>query len=62
MAESMSVPFLGRIPIDLAVRESCDQGKPHAYYNSKTPSGLAMAAAFEPLLGLPERTCDGPQA
>lgn len=62
MAKSMGVPFLGRIPIDPAVRETCDQGKPHAYYNSKTPSGLAFAAAFDPLLALPERECDGPQA
>lgn len=62
MAASMNVPFLGRIPIDLAVRESCDLGKPHTFYNSKTASGQAMAAAFDPLLALPGRECDGPQA
>jgi Mrp family chromosome partitioning ATPase len=62
MATSMGVPFLGRIPIDPAVRETSDQGKPHAYYNAKTPSGQAFAAAFDPLLALPERDCAGPQA
>jgi Mrp family chromosome partitioning ATPase len=62
MAENMGVPFLGKIPIDMAVREACDQGKPHAYYNSETPSGKAMSEAFGPLLDLPEAAdCDGPE-
>ena len=62
MAENMGVPFLGRIPLDPAVREACDTGKLHAYHNGNTPSGKAMAAAFDPLLALPEREdCTGPQ-
>ena len=62
MAESMGVPFLGRIPIDPAIREACDTGKLHAYYNGNTPSGKAMAAAFDPLLALPEcGDCTGPE-
>jgi ATP-binding protein involved in chromosome partitioning len=65
MAREMGVAFLGRIPIDPAVVESCDNGKPFvlAYQESETakgferivqsildPGGRPEAAGFKSLL------------
>lgn len=46
MAKEMDVPFLGQIPIDPIMVESCDSGKPliHAYAQS------AAAKAFKPVV------------
>jgi len=52
MAKEMQVPFLGRVPIDPAIAQACDEGKPFIYHYSKTPT----AQAFEKLLKLiPDR-------
>jgi ATP-binding protein involved in chromosome partitioning len=40
-AEKMGVPFLGEVPIDMALRESCDQGRPIVV--SAPDSGSARA-------------------
>jgi len=46
------VPFLGRVPIDPAIAQACDEGKPFIYHYSKT----ATAQTFEKLLKLiPDR-------
>ena len=52
MAESMGVPFLGRIPIDPAIGVSCDDGKPFVYHYNKTETAKAFARITEPILAL----------
>ncbi len=47
MAAEMKVPFLGRIPIDPAVGDSCDSGKPFIYHRGCSES----AKAFEAIVG-----------
>jgi ATP-binding protein involved in chromosome partitioning len=41
-AVRMGMPFLGEIPIDLAIREGCDQGRPLVAAYPESP----QAAAF----------------
>jgi ATP-binding protein involved in chromosome partitioning len=65
LAEEMSVPFLGRVPLDLAVREAGDAGVPTVISAPESPAGRALVEMAEGLLatldGLPERT-GGPLA
>jgi len=44
MAKEMGVPFLGRIPIDPAVVEASDEGRPFVYFHGKTEAGKAFTA------------------
>ena len=59
LAEELSVPFLGRIPLDLAVREAGDQGRPTVFSAPDSPAGRSLAEIGERLLsslgGLPPR-------
>ena len=55
MAKSMNVPFLGRIPLDPLVVKSCDEGKPHAYFQLDSDSTRAFQACFATLLDLTRR-------
>ncbi|NPU85181.1 MAG: Mrp/NBP35 family ATP-binding protein [Syntrophaceae bacterium] len=48
MAQSMGVPFLGRIPIDPQIVEASDNGTPFVYHHS----GTEAAAAFQPIVGM----------
>ncbi len=50
MAEEMGVPFLGSIPIDPAIVEASDDGKPFVYHYNKTESAKAFTAAIKPIL------------
>jgi len=52
MAADMGVPFLGRIPIDPAVGEACDDGKPFVYHYSRTETAKAFERVVTPILGL----------
>ena len=52
MCTELAVPFLGRIPLDPQIVNAGDSGEPFAYLKSKTPAGIAMAAAFGPILAL----------
>jgi Mrp family chromosome partitioning ATPase len=52
MANEMDVPFLGRIPIDPAVGEACDDGKPFVYHFSRTETAKAFARIVAPILAL----------
>ncbi len=54
MASEMKVPFLGRIPIDPAIGESCDSGNPFIYSHNKTETGRAFEHIIEPILALSE--------
>jgi len=42
MAEEMGVPFLGRIPIDPAIVEACDSGKPYIQQYKDSQAALAF--------------------
>ncbi len=52
MAADMGVPFLGRIPIDPAVGEACDAGKPFVYHYSRTETAKAFERVVTPILAL----------
>lgn len=59
LASELSVPFLGRIPLDMAVREAGDQGQPTVLSAPGSDAGLALAKVGDELLatleGLPPR-------
>lgn len=59
MAKDMNTPFLGRIPIDPAIGESCDDGKPFVYHYSKTETAKAFARIAAPILSLPDEASGG---
>ncbi|OPZ77009.1 MAG: Septum site-determining protein MinD [Alphaproteobacteria bacterium ADurb.Bin438] len=50
MANDMRVPFIGRIPYDKEIMESCDEGKPFLYYYSQTKTAEVMEKIIEPVL------------
>ncbi|MEK7349202.1 MAG: Mrp/NBP35 family ATP-binding protein [Candidatus Eisenbacteria bacterium] len=41
-AESMKIPFLGEIPLDIAIRRYSDRGTPVSIAEPESPSGLAF--------------------
>ena len=41
-AESMNLPFLGEIPLDIAIRRYADRGTPVSIAEPESPSGLAF--------------------
>jgi len=41
-AESMRIPFLGEIPLDIAIRRYADRGTPVSIAEPESPSGLAF--------------------
>ena len=59
LAGELSVPFLGRIPLDLAVRVAGDEGSPTVLSAPGSAAGVALAEIGESLLatleGLPPR-------
>ena len=59
LARELSVPFLGRIPLDLAVRKAGDEGRPTVLSDPGSPAGTSLADIAEKLLvtlgGLPPR-------
>ncbi|MCK4326323.1 P-loop NTPase, partial [bacterium] len=46
MAQDMKVPFLGSIPIDPRIVDSCDDGTPYVYKYAKSET----ATAFGPMV------------
>jgi len=52
MAMQMSVPFLGRIPIDPQIVRACDSGQPYVQHYPSTPAAQAFKKAMLPLLEL----------
>jgi len=52
MAADMGVPFLGRIPIDPAIGDACDAGKPFVYHYSRTETAKAFERVVTPILAL----------
>ena len=55
-ARAFSVPFLGRIPLDPAIVESGDDGRPFVYHYGKSATAKAMEAVAEPVLALSDRS------
>jgi ATP-binding protein involved in chromosome partitioning len=48
-ARDLDVPFLGEIPIDVALRQACDAGTPLAAAGGDSPAARAFAAMAETL-------------
>jgi ATP-binding protein involved in chromosome partitioning len=46
-AETLGAPFLGEIPIDPKLRESCDVGRPYVIEAPDSPASKALMAAAE---------------
>jgi len=56
MAKQMGVPFLGRIPIDPQIVQSCDSGKPFLYHYSQSQTAKALKKTLNPILELDNDT------
>ncbi|MCX5906924.1 MAG: P-loop NTPase, partial [Deltaproteobacteria bacterium] len=53
MARKLKVPFLGRIPLEPAIVEASDSGKPFIYHNNQTEAAKAfLEGIVMPLLAL----------
>jgi len=52
MAKEMDVIFLGRIPIDPAIGQACDDGKPFVYHYARTETAKAFERVIGPILAL----------
>lgn len=50
LAQEMGLPFLGRVPLDLAVREAGDEGVPTVLASPGSPAGEALTAIAEDML------------
>jgi len=50
LATEMNVPFLGRIPLDPAIVDSGDAGKPFVKHYTDSPSTQAFMTVIEPIL------------
>ena len=50
MAEDMKIPFLGKIPIDPEIVESCDSGKPYIEHFKNSQSAKAIENALSVIL------------
>ncbi len=52
MAKEMGVPFLGRIPIDPAIGEACDSGKPYVIACARSETAKTFGRVVRPILEL----------
>jgi ATP-binding protein involved in chromosome partitioning len=52
LATEMHAPFLGRIPIDPAVAEACDAGRPFMYQGAGSATAKAFGRVVAPILAL----------
>jgi len=52
MARQMGVPFLGRVPIDPQIVQSCDSGKPFVYHYNQSQTAKAFGNVSGPILQL----------
>lgn len=50
MAQRLGVPFLGAVPITMALRENSDSGNPTANFTDPSPAGRRLAAHLETLV------------
>jgi predicted Fe-Mo cluster-binding NifX family protein len=49
------VPFLGKIPLEPAIVEASDSGRPFVYHFSKTEAARMFAEAIRPILNMAEK-------
>ena len=47
VAETLKAPFLGEVPIEVALREACDAGRPFVVEHPESPAGRAFLAIAE---------------
>ncbi len=47
LAEKLDVPFLGRVPMQAAVREGGDYGRPVVVHEPDSPAGMALTTAAQ---------------
>ena len=47
VAETLQAPFLGEVPIEVALREACDAGRPFVLDHPESPAGQAFLAIAE---------------
>jgi len=59
MASEMEVPFLGRIPLDPAVGQACDDGRAFIYHYSRTETAKAFERVIAPMLCLSNQVVEG---
>jgi ATP-binding protein involved in chromosome partitioning len=52
MAGQMHVPFLGRIPIEPQIAQSCDSGRPFVYHYKQTQAAKEFEKILNPILEL----------
>ena len=52
MARQMGVPFLGRIPIDPQIVQSCDSGKPFVFHYNQSQTAKAFEKISGPILDI----------
>ncbi|MGI5865124.1 MAG: P-loop NTPase [Myxococcales bacterium] len=50
MARDMEVPFLGALPIDPAIGEACDEGRPYVQTHVDERSAALFARVFQPIV------------
>ncbi len=60
MAADMRVPFLGHIPVDPTVGDSCDEGRPFVYHYASTETARAFERIITPILSLSEQATGVP--
>ena len=57
-AIDFGVPFLGSIPMDPAVAQACDAGRPFIDFDKDSPTAQALAHVFEPLIKENEKSSE----
>lgn len=50
MAQRLGLPFLGAVPINMALRANCDSGEPLKNFDPRQAGGEALSAALENLV------------
>jgi Mrp family chromosome partitioning ATPase/predicted Fe-Mo cluster-binding NifX family protein len=61
IAEDMSVPFLGSIPMDPKIAEACDNGQVFVQHYAVSPTAIIMREIIQPIMAL-DHTDDAKQA
>jgi len=61
IAEDMSVPFLGSIPMDPKIAEACDSGQVFVQHYAVSPTAIIMREIIQPIMAL-DHTDDATQA
>jgi ATP-binding protein involved in chromosome partitioning len=55
MAKEVNVPFLGRIPLDPAITETGDEGRPYLMRYTDSETAKAFSRAIKPIMALEEK-------